>query len=171
MSNQRLSVNQLLRATPNCWPTNFFLCFSSWAFHEPLVCMMEKVLFHYFQMFFIVFNHANACASMHLLVEIHNIQSFKYRMIQSLKFLQDDSKLQISTGWFRTSFFYRTIQSFKFIQFDSKLKIWLEINCVAAGFSISEPPGGHFYSMNRISWIWFPPGLIWCGIGNWVGVQ
>ena len=34
--------------------------------------MMEKALFHDFQMFFIVFDHANAYASMHLLVEIQN---------------------------------------------------------------------------------------------------
>ena len=33
--------------------------------HEPLMRMMKK---H----FFTVFNHAKACASMHLLVEIHN---------------------------------------------------------------------------------------------------
>ena len=36
----------------------------------------EKVLFHHFQMFFIVFDHANACTSMHLLVQIHNIPLF-----------------------------------------------------------------------------------------------
>ena len=47
-------------------------CFSPWAFHEPLVRMMEKVLFHDFWMFFIIFDHANAWASMHSLVEIHN---------------------------------------------------------------------------------------------------
>ena len=34
--------------------------------------MMKKVLFHDFRMFFIVFDHANACARMCLLVEIHN---------------------------------------------------------------------------------------------------
>ena len=72
MSNQRLGVNQLLGVTPNRWPTNFFLGFSSWISHEPLVRMMEKVLFHHFPMFFIIFDHANSCASMHLLVEIHN---------------------------------------------------------------------------------------------------
>ena len=31
MSSQLLGVNQLLGVTPNCWPTNFFLRFSSWA--------------------------------------------------------------------------------------------------------------------------------------------
>ena len=51
---------------------HFFLCFSSCFSHEPLVRMMEKVLFHHFTMFFIVFDHANACASMHSLVKIHN---------------------------------------------------------------------------------------------------
>ena len=72
MSSQRVGVNQLLGVTPNRWPTNFFLGFSSWISHEPLVRMMEKVLFHHFPMFFIIFDHANSCASMHLLVEIHN---------------------------------------------------------------------------------------------------
>ena len=41
--------------------------------HEPPVRMMEKVLFHHFPMFFIVFDHAIACASMRLLVKIHNM--------------------------------------------------------------------------------------------------
>ena len=35
---------------------------------------MKKVLFPNFQAFFIVFDHVNPCASMHLLVEIHNRQ-------------------------------------------------------------------------------------------------
>ena len=34
--------------------------------------MMKKVLYTHFRMFFIIFDHANACASMCLLVEIHN---------------------------------------------------------------------------------------------------
>ena len=48
MSNQCLGVNQLLGVTPNRWPTNFFLRFSSCVSHEPLVRMMEKVLFSWF---------------------------------------------------------------------------------------------------------------------------
>ena len=43
MSNQLLGVNQ--GVTSNRWPTNFFLCFSSWVFREPFMCMMEKVLY------------------------------------------------------------------------------------------------------------------------------
>ena len=54
MSNQLLGDNQLLGVTPNRWPTNFFLNYSSWALHEPLVCMMKKTLFHDFWMFSIV---------------------------------------------------------------------------------------------------------------------
>ena len=34
--------------------------------------MKKKVLFHDFLMFFIVFDHANECASMRSLVELHN---------------------------------------------------------------------------------------------------
>ena len=48
---------------------DFFLCFSSWALHEPLVCMMKKVLFSWFLNFLIFFDHGNACAS---IVEIRN---------------------------------------------------------------------------------------------------
>ena len=72
MSNQLLGVNQLLRVTPNRWPTNFFFRFSSWASRVPLVSMMKKILFTHFWVFSIVFDHANACASMCLLVKIHN---------------------------------------------------------------------------------------------------
>ena len=35
---------------------------------------MIKNMFDYFKAFFIAFDHANACASMHSLVEIHNKQ-------------------------------------------------------------------------------------------------
>ena len=56
---------------------NFFLHFSSCVSDEPLMRMMEKVLFHHFTMFFIVFDHANTCASMCLLVEIRNRQALK----------------------------------------------------------------------------------------------
>ena len=42
--------------------------FSSRASCEPLMCMMKV-----FQVFSIVFDHANTCASKHSLVEIHNI--------------------------------------------------------------------------------------------------
>ena len=70
MSNQLLGVNQLLWVTPNGWPTNFFLHFSSWAINEPLIRMMEKVLFSWFSNVFHRF--LPWCASMRLLVEIHN---------------------------------------------------------------------------------------------------
>ena len=40
--------NQLLGVTPNRWPTNFFLHFSSCVSHEPLARMMEEVLFSSF---------------------------------------------------------------------------------------------------------------------------
>ena len=53
------SVNQLLGVTPNCWPTNFFLHFSSCVLYEPLVNIIKKVLFHNFWMFFIIFDHVN----------------------------------------------------------------------------------------------------------------
>ena len=43
MRNQLLGVNQRLGVTPNRWPTNFFLHFSSCVLHEPLVHMMKKV--------------------------------------------------------------------------------------------------------------------------------
>ena len=36
------------------------------------MCMMKKVFFTHFRVFLIVFDHVNACASMHCLVEIHN---------------------------------------------------------------------------------------------------
>ena len=50
-----------------------FLGFSLWALHKPLMRMMKKVLFFTnFRVFLIVLDHANACASMHSLVEIHN---------------------------------------------------------------------------------------------------
>ena len=48
MSNQHLGVSQLLGVTPNCWPTNFFLHFSSQALHEPLLRTMEKIHFSCF---------------------------------------------------------------------------------------------------------------------------
>ena len=57
--------------TPNRWPTNFFFLF----LHEPYVSLLyawsKMYFFHHF-MFLIVFNHANAWASMSSLVEIHN---------------------------------------------------------------------------------------------------
>ena len=59
MSNQLLVVNQLLGVTLNRWPTNFFFCFSSCVLHEPLVCMMKKVLFYHFSTFLIVFDGQN----------------------------------------------------------------------------------------------------------------
>ena len=49
------------------------------------MCLMKKVLFVDFGMFFIVFNHVNACASMYLLVEIHNNYNLvKLKMNRSL---------------------------------------------------------------------------------------
>ena len=39
-----------------------------------LYARQEIYSFHDFQMIFIVFDHANACSSMHLLVEIHKTQ-------------------------------------------------------------------------------------------------
>ena len=67
-----LFENWTSQQTDPFWLFEYLRCyFSSWALHEPLVRMRKKVLFHDFLMFFIVFNHANACASMHLLVEIH----------------------------------------------------------------------------------------------------
>ena len=35
----------------------------------------------------------------------------------------------------------------------------------------SVPPGGCFYSLNRISPIWFGPGLIWFGTGGGVDMR
>ena len=43
-----------LQRNSQCWPTNFFLRFSLWALHEPLMCMMKKVLFNSFSS---VFDH------------------------------------------------------------------------------------------------------------------
>ena len=37
----------------------------------------KKYVFDYFEAFFIVFDHANAYASMHLLVEIHNTSAVR----------------------------------------------------------------------------------------------
>ena len=54
------------------------------AFHEPLMCMMKKVLFHNFQIFFIVFDHANDCASLGSLVQIHNKDYSQYRHTKRL---------------------------------------------------------------------------------------
>ena len=63
MSNQHLGVDQLLGVIPNCWPTKFFL-------HEPYMSISYAWWKRYFfWMFFILFDHANACASMQ---EIHN---------------------------------------------------------------------------------------------------
>ena len=72
MSNQRMGVNQLLGVTSNRWPTNFFLRFSSCVLHEPLMHIIKRNFFHHFQMFLIVFDHANACPCTCSLVKIHN---------------------------------------------------------------------------------------------------
>ena len=47
--------------------------FSSFFFLSLSCAWWKGYFFHNFQMFFIVLDHANACASMHLLVKIHNI--------------------------------------------------------------------------------------------------
>ena len=62
MSNQPLGVNQLLGVTPNCWPTNFFLRFSSQASCVPLMHMMKKVLISSFST---VFHRFRQCKHMH----------------------------------------------------------------------------------------------------------
>ena len=57
---------------------NFFIF--SWFFlvflRKPLVCLScawwKRNFFHNFQLFFVGFDHANACASMRSLVKIHN---------------------------------------------------------------------------------------------------
>ena len=77
ISNQRVGVKQLLGVTLNRWQTNFFLCFSSWALHhEPYIMSLlyawwKRYFFIIFKCFF-VFDHANTCTSMRLLVKIHN---------------------------------------------------------------------------------------------------
>ena len=53
--------------------SSIFFMRLTWASHAN----DEKVTFYHFWMFFIFFNHANACASMPLLVEIHNIIASK----------------------------------------------------------------------------------------------
>ena len=47
------------------------------ALHESLVRTMKKLPIDNFQAFVIVFDHVNACTSMHSLVEIHNRQVLK----------------------------------------------------------------------------------------------
>ena len=65
-------VNQLLGVTPNHWPRNFFFVFLH-ASHMSFSCAWwKRYFFNHFTMFFIVFDHANACASIRSLVEIHN---------------------------------------------------------------------------------------------------
>ena len=54
------------KVSTSFWESLFSL-FSSWAYHVH----DEKGTFSWFLMFFIVFDHANACTSMHSLVEIH----------------------------------------------------------------------------------------------------
>ena len=54
---------------------NFFFIFPH-AFYMSLLCTRwKRYFFHHFRMFFIVFNHVNACASMYSLVKVHNSQS------------------------------------------------------------------------------------------------
>ena len=78
---RRLGVNQLLGVTPNPWPTTFFFVF----LREPLLSLScawwKRYFFTHFRVFLIVFDHADACASMRSLVEIHN------RHYQSLVFI------------------------------------------------------------------------------------
>ena len=44
--------------------------------HESRAYDEKKYFFDNFQAFFVAFNHANACASMRLLVDIHNTCPF-----------------------------------------------------------------------------------------------
>ena len=50
-----------------------FLNVFAWALHESLARKWKTYFFDNFQAFITVFNQANACASMGLVVEIHNI--------------------------------------------------------------------------------------------------
>ena len=84
-----------------------FLC-------KPLMCLSctwwKRYFFDHFPMFFIVFNHANACASMHLLVEIHNIQiksNFWIRLSQVIFiFLMIRLKLGSNIKHFKNTIFF-----------------------------------------------------------------
>ena len=69
MSNQLLVVNQCLGVTLKRLKNLIFLHVLAWALYESLVHMMKKVIFDNFLALFIVFDHANACASMCSLVE------------------------------------------------------------------------------------------------------
>ena len=63
-SKELLGVNQHLGVTPNWGSTNFFFMSLTWE--------QKKLLFGDFQVFFTILDHANACATMRLLVKIHN---------------------------------------------------------------------------------------------------
>ena len=102
ISNQHLGVNYLLGVNPNHWPwpKRCILHFSKWALWKSLVHTIKKVLFEDLLLFFNVFDHANTCASMHLLVEINNTTSFflpqKYKSLiyswyfQTLTYLESE---------------------------------------------------------------------------------
>ena len=44
----------------------------------------EKYFFNHFQIFLVIFDHANACASMRLLVEIHNTKNHAPFKVQDI---------------------------------------------------------------------------------------
>ena len=75
---QPLGVTLKSSLTPKSWLLIWKIVVLILFLHNPLMCVkpifiyLKKVLFNDFWMFFIVFDHANACASMHSLVEIHN---------------------------------------------------------------------------------------------------
>ena len=76
---QRLGVTPKSWLTPKCWLLIWnFAVFCSFCYMS-VSCAWRKMFwknfFNDFRMFLIVFGHANACASMCSLVEIHNTQA------------------------------------------------------------------------------------------------
>ena len=75
---QRLGVTLKSPLTPKSWLLIWKIVVLILFLHnprmwvKPIFIYLKKVLFNDFWMFFIVFDHANACASMWFLVEIHN---------------------------------------------------------------------------------------------------
>ena len=82
--------------------------------NSDVVCLSckwwKRYFFHHFPMFFIIFNHANACASMCSLVEIHNIQiksNFWIRLSQVIFiFLMIQLKLGSNIKHFKITLFF-----------------------------------------------------------------
>ena len=101
--------------------------YSSWALHEPLECMMKKVLFSWFS---IVFGRFWPCASMHLVVEIHNISLLIFKCnLRFWKASKSGQKVRISdaenvwscsppTNWILNdhSFGFQLHQDFSYIR-------------------------------------------------------